>query len=198
MTSEPNKRPRRNPMTSEEVAHIIAHKRKKELVELRKLKKSKTFKILNVFNVICFFIFIELLFCYIGPCHYNGYHAVNTITHYGSGKSINGKLYVDEVDIYDTEGELYKLIIDDCITEPNKAVYFIIGRDYLLQKNLKGFMEGYNNAYRLFSASPVLLLSMLAICISLFVFVMNLNEKVYNLVGLSVLNFLALFTILSI
>ena len=107
-------------------------------------------------------------------------------------------MYINDIDIYNTDGDVYKLVINDCVAKPSKTFHFIIGKDFLLQKELKGFMAGYDKAYRLFSASPVLLLSSLAICISLFGFIMNLNENIYNLAGLSVLNFLALLTILCI
>ena len=196
MTGEPNKRPRRNPLTSEEVSHIIAHKKKRELIALRKLKKSKLFIFLNVFNVICFFVFLELLFCYFGPSKYTNHSATNTLTHYGSGKPTGGKLFVSTIDIYNSEGRLYKLVINECIAAPAHSIHFLIGKDFLLQKELKGYMEGYTKAYRLFSASPLILLSILASFSSLLIFVMNLNEKIYNLAGLSLLNFLTLFTIL--
>ena len=198
MTREPYKRSRRNPLTSEEVSHIIAHKKKKELVILRKLKKSKEYKFLNIFNILCIFIYLELLFCYFGPCHYQTHKSEHTITRYGSGNRVNGKSFIAEVDIHEAGGKIYKLIVEECIDRPAKTIEFIIGQDFLLQKELKGSLPGSEKIYRLFSASPVLFLCVLMTFISFFGFVMDLNENVYTLMGLSVLNFLTLFTILTI
>jgi len=198
MSRETNKRPRRNPLTSEEVSNIIAHKKKRELMALMLLKKSKTFKILNIFNVVCVFIYFELLFCYFGPCHYQKHYSLRTIAHYGGSPVENGKLHVTDVDVYDVAGKIYKFVIEDCIDPPGNTIAFIVGKDFLLQKDLKGAFESSGTVYRLFSASPVLLLSLLASFISLFGFMMNLNENTYTLGGLSILNFLALLAIVCI
>ncbi len=198
MTSEPNKRPRRNPLTSEEVAHIIAHKKKRELVTLHKLKKSRLFKVLNVFNIGCIFIYLEILFCYFGPCHYQKHYSTNTISHHGNGTRMNGHSFISDIDVYEAGGKMYKFVINDCIEMPSKTISFIIGKDYLLQKDLKGIFEHSEKAYRLFSASPVLFLCVFVSFISFFGFVMNLNEHAYTLTGLSILNFLTMFAIVTI
>ena len=83
MTREPYKRPRRNPLTSEEVSQIIAHRQKRELVALHKLKKSRAFKVLNIFHILCMFIYLEVVFCYFGPCHYQRHYSYSSLAHYG-------------------------------------------------------------------------------------------------------------------
>jgi len=194
---EPNKRPRRNPLTSEEVSHIIAHKKKKELVTLERLKKTRYFKVYNIFNILCIFIYLEVLLCYFGPCHYQQHYSTSVVPHYGSGKSVNGKLFISDIDV--SEGRMvYKFIIEDVIEVPAKTVRFVIGKDFLLQKELKGVFESSENAYRLFSASPVLLLCAMVCSISFFGFIMNLNQNAYALGSLSTLNFLTLFAILML
>ncbi len=198
MPRESNKRPRRNPLTSEEVSNIIAHKRKRELVVLLRLKKSGVYKFLNVFNVFCIFAYLELLFCYFGPCHYQKHYSAKTLAHYGSNTSVNKKPFIAEVDVYDVSGKVYKFIVEECIDPPENAIEYVIGKDFLLQKDLKGVLENSNDVYRLFSASPVLFLAILASFISLFGFIMNLNENAYTLSGISILNFLALLAITTI
>lgn len=198
MMREPNKRPRRNPMTSEEVSQIIAYKRKRELVILQKLKKSRAFKVQNIFNVACIFIYLEIIFCYFGPCHYSEHSAWKTVPHYGPGNSMNGKLYISDLDVFSAEGKVYKFVVNDCVEFPSKAMKFIIGKDFLIQKELKAVVEYSGSTYRLFAASPVLFLCAFASFISFFGFVMNLNENEYTLGGLTALNLLALFAILTI
>lgn len=193
---ESNKRPRRTPLTSEEVSHIIAHKRKKELVALRKLKKSGTFKILNVFIVCCMFTYLEVLFCYFGPCHYEQRTSERVVVHYGTG-SRQGRLLITDMDIY-SGTKMYTLIVGDHIDPPAQTSNFIIGRDFLLQKELKAVLDHPETAYRLFAASPVLFLCALVSFISFFGFIMNLNETVYGLRGLTTLNVLTLLAILCI
>jgi hypothetical protein len=198
MMREPNKRPRRNPLTPEEVSHIIAHRKKRELIALYKLKKTRVFKLLNIFNIGCIFIYLELLFCYFGPCHYQKHFSFNTVTNHSKTLMKNGKSLVSDIDVYSVDGVVYKFIVDDFIETPSKRIRFIIGKDFLLQKELKGILESSDNAYRLFSASPILLLTILLFFISFLAFLLNLNENAYSLSGLTTLNVLTLFGILMI
>ena len=198
MTREPNRRPRRNPLTAEEVAHIVAHRRKHELVKLYRFKKSRTFKVLNVLVVCCIFVYLELLFCYFGPCHYQKHYSVNTYAHYGTGKMLTNNLVISDIDLVDVNGKWYKLVIDDNIQVPAQRIQFVIGKDFILQKELKGIMEYSDTTYRLFSASPVLFLCLLASFVSFFSFVMNLNENAYALAGLVTMNLLSMLAIIAI
>ena len=198
MMREPNKRSRRNPLTSEEVSHIIAHNKKRELIILYKLKKSKAFKVQNVFNVACIFIYLEILFCYFGPCHYQKHFSAKTLVHYGSKTTATGKFVVSDIDLYDVSGTVYKFMIGEFMDDPAQKIQFLIGKDFLLQKELKGVFENSESAYRIFSASPILFLCVFASFISFFGFVMNLNENAYTLGGLTALNILAVFAIITI
>jgi len=198
MARVPSKRPRRYPLTSEEVTHIIAHNKKRELLILRRFKKSSLFKALNVFNVACIFIYLEVIFCYFGPCHYQKHYSVKTVPHYNSESLRDGKRLMSEIDIYNVDGREYKFVIGQFIEAPYNRVCFITGKDFLLQKELKGSIENSEQVYRLFSASPILILCFLAAFFSFFGFVMNLNENVYTLGGLSSLNFLAMLAIILI
>jgi hypothetical protein len=198
MMREPNKRPRRNPLSSEEVSNIIAHKRKRELMILLKFKKSRLYKLMNVFNVLCIFVYFELFFCFFGPCLYQEHYSTNTVVHYSNPTSISSKLFISDVDIYGEQNQFHKVLVNDFIVPPEKNMVYLVGRDYLLQKELKGILEDSSSSYRLFSASPILFLAILAIIISFFGFVMNLNENIFTLSGITSLNFLVLLTILTI
>ena len=61
---EPKKRPRRIPLTAEEVGNVIAYKKRREIIILQKLKSSRIYKFQNLCNVVCFFIYCEFSFCH--------------------------------------------------------------------------------------------------------------------------------------
>jgi hypothetical protein len=79
---------------------------------------------------------------------------------------------------------------------PHNKGEFEIGRDYLLSKSLKGSFSGSENDYRLFAASPILLLSIFTSVITLIAIGYNLNENEYSLSGLSIVNSMTLLCVL--
>lgn len=198
MAEEPKKRPRRTPLSPEDVAHIIAVKRWREFKKRERLKKSKLFKALNVFNVVCIFVYFELLFCYLGPCNYQVHYAHKLTPHYGYNYHADGRRIISEIDVLGVNGSVYNFIVNDYMDLPPRHVRFVIGKDFLLQKSLKGLFENSDRSYRLFSASPVLFLCLFVASISLFAFLYNLNEKAYSLNALTVLNLLTFVGILCI
>src|SRR4051812_33712239 len=109
MASEQNKRSRRIPLSSEEVATVIAFKKRREQIRLRRLKGSLSYKALNIFNIICFFIFCELIFCYFGPCSYHTSFSESVAALYGQDSKGDGTPIVSELDIKDVKGKTYKL-----------------------------------------------------------------------------------------
>jgi hypothetical protein len=195
MMREPSKRPRRIPLTSEEVSNFIAYRKQLELIRLGKFKRTLTFKLLNIFNIACTFIYMELLFCYFGPCHYQKHYSYKTITNFGTGVLKDGKATVVDVEVFGVDGTVYKFIVNDFITIPGKNIMFFTAKDFLLQKDLKGLFDYPGKSYRLFSASPILFLCMLISLVSFFVFYFNLNENVYSLSGITALNAFTLFGI---
>jgi hypothetical protein len=196
MADEPKKRPRRVPLTPEEVAHVIAVKRWREFKKRERFKKTKPFKVLNLFNIACFFIYFELLFCSFGPCNYEVHYSHKLTPRYGFSYQDNGMPVIADIDVLGVNGITYNFVIDDFIEVPPKRIKFLIGKDYLLRKNLKGIFENSDTTYRLFSASPILFLCFFVTAISLVAFVYGMNEKAYSLNALTVLNFLTLSGIL--
>ena len=188
MAPEQNKRPRRIPLTPEEVATVIAFKKSREHRKLLLLKSSLQYKIQNVFNILCFFIFCELVFCYNGPCHYQKHYAENVMARLGQEYKSDGTPIVSEVDVICMHGKTYKFIVDDFIKVPQKRNAVYIGKDYLLQKELKGSFAGSEVTYRIFSASPVLFLATFTSIIVLIGIGYNLNENEYSLSGLTIVS----------
>jgi hypothetical protein len=196
MGPENKKRPRRTPLSSEEVANFIALRKRRELIKLQKFKKSLSYKILNSFNIVCFFIYFELLFCFLGPCNYSLHYASRIEPKYGDSFQKDGRPIVAEIDVYGVSGEKYNFVVEEFIKVPTGVTKFLVGKDYLLGKDLKGRLEYMPGSYRLFSASPIIFLSLFVLVISSFAFYYNLNENAYSLMSLTVLNSINIFGIL--
>lgn len=198
MPSEPNKRPRRVHLTSEEVSSFIAYRKRRERLALQNLKKTHSFKLLNIFNVACIFIYCELLFCYFGPSNHQRHYSVNTIAEYGNGLHKGNQADIKGVQVFGVNGKEYKFIVNDFIEVPAKKICFLTGKDFLLQKDLKGWFDYPGKSYRLFSASPILFLCLFISLVSFIVFFYNLNENAYSLCGITVLNALTILGISAI
>jgi hypothetical protein len=195
MAPEQNKRPRRVPLSPEEVATVIAFKKNRDHRKLLQLKNSLSYKFQNTFNIICFFIFCELVFCYNGPCHYQKHYSENVMALHGQEYKSDGTPIVSEVDLICVHGKTYKFLVNDYIEVPPKRTAFYVGMDYLLQKDLKGSFAGSDATYRIFSASPILFLSTFTSIIILIGIGYNLNENEYSLFGLNIISGMTLLCV---
>lgn len=201
MVPPSQKRPRRKPLTQEEVSHFIALRKRRELIKLHIFKASKLYKVQNLFNILCFFLYWELILCFFGPSRLALHHAVKAVPTFGEKVNVLGKPIVDELDLYEQGNPMsYKLVIDDYIPVPPKKLDFLVGRDYIIGKELKAKYLGERESpyYRLFAASPVLFLSVFVLLISTAAYSLNLNQNSYSLMALSVLNLLTLLGILCL
>jgi len=198
MAAEEKKRPPRIPLTAEEVSKLITLKKLKEAKKLARFKKSVPYKIFNIFNICCFFIYWEVLFCFMGPCQYQLHYAKSFSVKRGDEKNIAGKKIVSEMNIVGVNNERYKLYVKDFIDIPPKFSAFQVGKDYILFKELKAMLPGSDVSYRLQSASSIIFLSVFIIFISCISFIYNLNENSHSLTAVAILNsitLLAFFTL---
>ena len=192
------KRPRRNPLSFEEVSNIIAHKKKIELERTEKFKTTFVYKIQNIFNVVCFCIYLEMLFCYFGPCNYQTHYGATITARYGTQVDPAGTPLITDMNISCVEGTDYHFIVEDFLRLPGRYSSFEIGSDFVLNRDLKGIPEGTDKTYRIFAASSALFLSFFVLTISLGAFIYNLNENAYSLMALTVLNALTLLGIMML
>ncbi len=198
MSAEPRRRPRRIPFTPEEVANIIAVKKRKELLQLIHFKRSKGFKLQNVFNVCCFFIYWEVLICFFGPSNYDQYAYTRVETKYGNHYSPEGKAIVESVELKGADGNNYRLMIQDFVDLPAESGSFVVAHDFLLHKKLKASYAGISEFYRLYEASPILIIVLLALVTSSVAYFYNLNENPGSLTAVTFLNALALLALICI
>lgn len=196
MAPETPRRPKRNPLSAEEVAQIIALRKKRAHIRLIRFKKSHSYRWMNIFNVACFCLFFELLCCFIAVCS-TAHHVIEKVSYsYGGGYKPGYGPEIAEMKIETRDGRIYELIVNDFTDLPAPGSSLITGRDFLLGKELKARLESSDTYYRLLAASPALLLSALVLCISLVAFIYNLNEDPYSLMALTVLNGLTLLGVI--
>lgn len=191
MVREQRKRPARVPLTQEELAQVIAYKKIREARRLQRFRRSAIYKIFNVFNIACFFMYWELLFCFLGPCHYQTHYSRSVRTYHGDD-FLRGRRVTTELDLVGVSGREYKFLVNDFIETPPRFAAFRVGSDYLLQKELKGVVNSGGTPYYIQSAGSVLFLSILLIIISFTSFIYNLNEQAYSLNAVTALNALIL------
>jgi len=195
MAPETPKRPKRNPFSKEEVAEIIALRKKREHLKLLRFRKSRHYLLMNIFNLCCIFIYIEILFCFFGPAS-EEYIKYNGLTAHYRSASTGERDLVANMDVIAANGYTYNFIVKDDRTVPASQGEMMIGQDFLLHKDLKGSFPPSHTSFRLFKASPVIMLASLVILISFVAYYFNLNEEAYSLLALTVLNSLTMLGIL--
>jgi hypothetical protein len=197
MAADGKKRPARVPLSAEEVAQFILVKKIREAKKLAKYKQTTSYKANNIFNIVCFFIYCEIVLCFFGFCHYQTHYSTKINVKYGKGVNAFGNRIVSEVDVTGVNGSEYTFVVDDYLTSiPVKYSSYKIGKDYLLQKELKGILNGSGTSFTIYAANSILFVLFLIMFISCIAFFYNLNENPYSLNALSVLNFIGLAVIL--
>ncbi len=197
-TNESRKRPPRIPLKPEEVAELVAIKKIREQLKIQKFKKSKIYKYLNIFNVACFFIYCELIVCFINPCHYTVHYSKNVVVDYGHEHNAHNQQKIASIKITDVNDNFYQLVINDYIEVPTKYCAFSVGKDFILQKEIKGGFFKSDKTYRIQRAEPFLFLSGFLIILICVVFVYNLNLVEQSLKSITIINSLTIFTFLMI
>ncbi|MCE3259644.1 MAG: hypothetical protein K0S12_1285 [Bacteroidetes bacterium] len=196
MNQEGKKRPPRTPLSPEEVAELVWLKKIREHKKIEKFKSSRTYKMFNVFNVICFFIYCELFFCFIGPCHYQTHYHKNVIVDYSNTAS--HERIVSALKVVSVDDKQYEFIVNDKIEVPEKYAPFEVGKDFLLQKEIKGSVATSEKQYRIQRASPILFLSVFVSIFSFIFFFYNLNQNPYSLRAITSINAITVLAFLLI
>lgn len=197
MLSEDSKRKKRMPLTSQEVFMLIQIKKNKELQKLADYKKKRIYKLLNIFNILCFFLYTEMLFCFFGPCNYQTLYSSKINIQFGDEINSQGKRIISKITITTDDKSEYQLVIQDFIEKPISPINFLIGKDYILQKSMKGILTNSEKKFRLLSASSNIFLAAFLIFISIICFWYNLNQNYFSLMALSIFNLITFLFILS-
>jgi hypothetical protein len=188
MNSEGKKRPPRTPLSPEEVAELVLLKKIREHKKIEKFRKTPAYKIFNVFNVACFFIYCELFFCFLGPCNYQNHYSKNIIVEYGDKSATAPQRLISSIKLIEVNNKQYEFIVNDYIDPPARFSEFEVGKDFLLQKEIKGSMSTSPKEFRIQRASPILFLSVFVAVFSFIFFFYNLNQNPHSLRAISCIN----------
>lgn len=193
MPFEYKKRPPRKPLSPEEVLDFIYRKKIRQQELLEKFKKSKTYKYLNALNVFCIIVYTEIIFCFLGPCHFHA-HYIKNISGYYTKQTIGNKRVCGSALIDSYSERLYDVSLQDTLTLPKQNTRFVVGSDWILQKEIKTRFDSVDSFYYLMRAFPLTLVSILMGMVTCVVFGYNLNQNRYSL---QVISFINAFTIIS-
>ncbi len=199
MNAERNQRPHRTPPDSAEMARRLALREQRNNLKIEAFKKSKSFQLLNILNVSCFFVYCELIFCFMSVCHFTTITPQSMEIKYGAKIDSRGFKYVRHINLQWYNEKHDQVIVEDFVEAPlNNKFTLHTGRDFILQKDLKVKLADGNSTYRLANASPVLFLSLMFSVVTLTAFYFNLNQQLNTLSGITFLNLLIVFAILFV
>jgi hypothetical protein len=193
MAFEFKRRPPRQPLSPEEVLNFIYRKKIRQQQILERFKKSRTYKVLNAVNIVCIVIYSEIIFCFLGPCHFHG-HYIQSINAYYTKQTIGGKRVCGSALVNSYSNKVYDINFQDTITLPKPMTRFVIGSDWLLQKEVKSRFESIDKYYYVMQAFPLMLVSVLMGSVTFVLFGYNLNQNRYSL---QVMSFINAFTVIS-
>ena len=182
----------RTPKSPEEVANLHLYKKLKEYKKIASFKRTKFYRICNVFNIVCFFIYIELVLCFFGPCHYQNHYSKFVKPEYGNTETGHGDLLVNLL-ITGVNDEKYEFVVKEKIKPPGHYTRFYVGKDFILQKELKGGFEGSEKNYRLYKAGGIVFLSCFVGVISIILFSYNMNMHLHPLRTITIINAMTIF-----
>ncbi len=186
MSFVPGKKTRRTPLHPDQVKEIILRKKKREYFLIQKFKKTKRYKALNIFNILCVLVYSEIIFCIYGPARYENLICEKVSANYGP--YVNGKATIRNLLVYTNDGKTYLLSVDEYIQLPRPNTVFYLGKDYLLNKEIKAMVSTSSKEYRLRNDEPLIFLGIFVTLITMFVFYHNMNMINYSLTAVSIFN----------
>jgi len=186
MSFVPGKKNMRGNLSAEQIREIIIRKKQREYKAVQKFKKTRRYKVLNVFNVLCVLVYCEIIFCMYGPVRYTHSTCVKATAEYGA--IVNGKNTIRTLLIVNNTGDVYRLTINDQIQIPRPGTSFYLGKDFILNKEIKAMVSTSLKEYRLRNDEPLIFLGIFVTLITMFVFYQNMNMINYSLTAVSILN----------
>ena len=188
MAQEPNKkRPPRIPFSPEEVADFKKLKKYRERAKIEKFKRSKIYKVLNAFNVISIIIYTEIIFAFLGSCNFSGHYVLSSVG-YAREETIGGKRTNSAALLKMVNGKEYDISIHDTCTLPKSCSKVYVGKDWLLQKEVKVRFEMGDKDRYIKRSFPLLFISILWGFVTFAIFGYNLNQTNYSLCVISFIN----------
>jgi hypothetical protein len=197
MPVEGNKKQPRVPLTTEQLKEVIVFKRNKQIRQIEKLKKTRRYKILNIFNIISVLIYSEIIFCMYGPAIYTQTVCTRAAAEEYE-RATGDEREIRFLNVWDANGEEYKLYVSDQIQVPLPNSVMYVGKDFLLQKVVKVVVSTSESEYRLWRVVPLIFLGISITLITFLVFANHMNMVNYSLIAVSVMNAINLFYFISV
>lgn len=195
MVSETNKRPPRQPLSPEEVMDMIKLKKLRQYHKTEKFKKTKSYKYLNLFNIVCIVVYTEIIFSFLSSCNYRTMY-IETVTPYYGEDIVAGKRVVSSAVFKTVYGNEYDVGIRDTCTMPLPYTPLLVGRDWILQKDIKVKFDAYSKEFFIKRSFPLLFISILLGIVTFVLFGYNLNQNPYSLNVISFINSISIIAFL--
>jgi hypothetical protein len=196
MAFEFKKRPPRQPLSPEEVLEFIYRKKISQQKATERFKKTRTYKYLNVLNVISIIIYSELFVCFFfSNCNFQG-HYIKTINKFITTEFKSEKRVYSSALVTSFSDLTYDISIQDTINFPDPNTRFIVGRDWILQKEMKLRFDSIDTYYSIRRSFPLLLVSVITGTMTFVLFGYNLNQNKYSLQVMSFINAFAIISFL--
>lgn len=198
MPQESKKRPPRVPLTPDEVKEFIRFKKFRERAQIERFKRTRTYKILNAFNIISIIIYTELVFAFLGSCHFTPHYILSTNVYTGE-EMIGGKRIYSSATFKMINGKEYDVSIRDTINLPAVAgkpytpAELYIGQDWLLRKEIKVRLDRGGKDYYIKRSFPLLFISILFGFVTFVLFGYNMNQHLYSIRVITFINAVCLF-----
>lgn len=197
MVSQANKRQPRQPLSPEEVKEFIRLKKLRQFIKTENFKKTKSYKYMNIFNITCIIIYSELVFSFMGSCHYQT-HTIHSLASYYGDEIIGGKRSISSLVIKTEDNKEYDIGVRDTCTLPLVNSEFLVGEDWILQKEIKVKFSETGKKFYIRQAFPLLFISLLLGTVTFVLFGYNLNQAPYSLNVISFINLLSISYFLMI
>lgn len=195
MVSQGNKRPPRQPLSAEEVREMVQLKKLRQYFKIEKFKKTRNYKILNTLNIAYMILFTEIIVSFLGSAN-SSVQILESVKVYYGKEIIDGKRIISSAEFKTTEGALYDVGINDVCEMPKAKQEIVVGRDWLLRKDVKVKIETSQKDFFVIKSFPLLFISILMGVVTCVLFAYNLNQNPYSLNVISFVNSLGVIAFL--
>lgn len=195
MVSQGNKRPPRQPLSAEEVRELVQLKKLRQYFKIEKFKKTRNYKILNSLNIAYMILFTEIIVSFLGSAN-SSVQILESVKVYYGKEIIDGKRIISSAEFKTTEGALYDVGINDVCEMPKAKKEIVVGRDWLLRKDVKINFESSSKDYYVKRSFPLLFISILMGLVTCVLFAYNFNQDAYSLKVITFVNSLAVIAFL--
>src|SRR5258708_4457600 len=117
MQAEGKSRPLRTPKTAEQVAELVLLKKLRDFNRVEKFKTTRFYKVCNIFNVLAFFVYVEIIVCFMGPCTYENHYCIKVKAEYGDRRKGKEKI-LEDVILTGMDGRKFEFVVRKEIEPP--------------------------------------------------------------------------------